>query len=367
MQGIPQIGQGQQSGNVPVVQGTASVLLSLGEIVRGEVLNILPNAVSMRVKKEIVLAKTDIPLEQGNSYLLRVESLSENEVKLKVVQSLTEEAEGADSAITKGFEHLKGAALSHDQIIAFKSILEKMPESVWEHLPQLVAIKKLFKDIDTPSDETLKESLDDSGGYFETKLRAFVLRMIESGNVDGEKSEVDQIIKNDLKGNLLMLKEKLVAPEIHDLLKEGHVKTEALSEAVNKLITHIEQQQFNSKINTAFQTFIPFVWQGLKDGKLTFKESYRAQEAETEHACVIALDLEKAGRLVSQIRLVGDHLHLRFITENPKLTALLEKNKPLLEKQLSDIGLICNSLVVTQENTVDFENAISPFELDIKV
>jgi hypothetical protein len=131
-------------------------------------------------------------------------------------------------------------------------------------------------------------------------------------------------------------------------------------------LTHIEQQQLTSKLNTVFQTFIPFVWEGLKDGKMTFRESYHPREGESEQSCVIALDLEKAGRLVTHVRLFSDRLHIRFITENAHLTAALETNKPQLEQRLNDIGITCNSLIVEQQKTVDFENTISPLGLDIK-
>jgi hypothetical protein len=365
MQGIPQIGQTQSSGNIPI-QGPVGISLVLGEVVRGEVLNILPDAVSMRVKKEIVLAKTDIPLEQGKFYLFRVESITNNEAKLKVIQTLTEEATATNNTILKALESMKGAVLSHDQIIAFKRILEQIPESVWKRLPTLTVLQRLFKNTDTITEGTLKESLNASGGYFETKLRAWAAGLGETENVKGGE-EVDQIIENDLKGSLLKLKESLQDTEIRDLLKAGGAKAEVFSEAADKLLLHIEQQQFTSKMNMAFQTFIPFVWQGLKEGNLTFKESYRAHEGEMEHACVITLDLENVGRLVTQVQLFSDRLHVRFITENSELTTLLEENKPILERQLSDVGLTCNSLAITQEKTIKFENFISPFELDIEI
>jgi hypothetical protein len=365
MQGIPPVSQGQSSGNIPI-QAPAGISLALGEVVRGEVLNILPDAVSMRVKKEIVLAKADIPLEQGKSYLFRVESIINNQAKLKVIQTLTQEAEATNNTILKALESMKGAQLPHDQIIAFKRMLEQMPESVWGRLPKLFALQKIFKNIDSLSEGNLKESLHSSGGYFETKLRALIAGLGEAETLP-KGEEVDEIIQNDLKGNLLKLKESLQDTEILDLLKAGGAKAEAFSEATDKLLQHIEQQQFTSKMNTAFQTFIPFVWQGLKEGNLTFEESYRAHEGEMEHSCVITLDLENAGRLVTQVQLFSDRLHLRFVTENPKLTTLLEENKPLLEKQLSGVGLTCNSLVITQEKTINFENFISPFELDIEV
>ena len=358
------MGQVQLSETTPV-RVPAGISLVLGEVVRGEVLNILPDAVSMWIKKEILLAKADIRLEQGKSYLFSVESITEDQIKLKVIQTFTEEAEATGNTILKALE-MKGSALSHDQIIAFKKTLEKIPESVWKRLPPLFALQKLFKDDNAFTEGALKESVNASGGYFETKLRALVARLAATeGLTAGE--EVDHILQNDLKGSLLKLKAALQDPEIQDLVEAGGAKPERFSEATDKLLLHIEQQQFTSKINTAFQTFIPFIWQGLKDGKLTFKESYRAHEGEMEHACVIALDLENAGRLVTQVQLFSDRLHLRFVTENPKLTALLEENKPLLEKQLTDVGLTCNTLVITQETTIDFENFISPFELDIKV
>lgn len=362
MQGIPQIGPVQTSETVPV-QGSG-IVLALGEVVRGEVINILPDAVSMRVKQEILLAKADIPLEQGKFYLFRVESLDQGGAKLKVIQALADETEVAGSAILKALDGLN--TLPHDQLIAFKKILENIPESAWKRRAPPSPLEKTFKNADSLTGDTLKESLDASGGYFETKLRALISRLAATGDL-AEREEVDQIIQNDLKGNLLKLKEELLKPAIQDALKENHTKTGVFSEAVDKLLAHIEQQQFTSKMNTAFQTFIPVLWQGLKDGKLTFKESYHAHEGEVEHDCVIALDLDKVGRLVGHVRLFADRLNLRFFTENPKLTALLEENKSLLEKQLMHIGLVCNSLVITEEKTIDFENMISPFELDIKV
>jgi hypothetical protein len=363
MQGIPNIGQISQ-GNVPV-QTPTGVLLVLGEIVRGEVLSILPDAVSMRINKEIVRAKTDIPLEPGKSYLFRVESVTDGETKLKVIQTLTEEVEAAGNTILKALA-MKESALPQKQIMAFKQILEGMPESVWESLPQLSVLRKMFKNADAITERTLKESVDASGNYFETKLRTWVAQQTGTETLTAGEA-VDQIIDNDLKGNLLKLKVALEGTEMRDLLKSSGVKSEPFLEATDKLLLHIENQQFTSKINTAFQTFIPFVWQGLKDGKMTFKESYRSHEGETDHTCVIALDLENAGRLVTQVQLFADRLHLRFITENSQMTALLEENKSMLEKQLNDLGFICNSLVIKQEQEINFEDFISPFELDIKV
>ena len=368
MQGIPQIGPGQSPTPLPA-QGTVAISLALGEVVRGEVLNILPDAISMRVKKEILLAQSDIPLIKGESYLFRVESLMGNTGSLKVLQALKNDETPSAEPMRNRLETLKGETLSSDQILSFKKILEHIPEAILERLPALLALKKIFKNMTDLTPDSLKEAIDASGGFFENKMRATVLKRMEAeGALPGEEGDVAQIIQNDLKGNLFKLKQALLAEESLEILKESGVKVAELSQAVDKLLTHIEQQQLTSKWNAGFQTFIPFIWEGLKDGKMTFKESYHPREGETEHSCVIALDLEKAGKLVTHVRLFSDdRLHLRFVSESPQLTTALEASRPMLEKQLSNIGITCNSLVITREEAVDFENTVSSFGLDIEV
>ncbi|MEK7747664.1 MAG: flagellar hook-length control protein FliK [Nitrospirota bacterium] len=368
MQPILPINPGQQ----PVTfsgQGVAAVSLVLGEVVRGEVLNILPGGISMRVNKEIFLAHSDIPLQKGESYLFSVESLMENGVKLKVLQALVKDTPASSQPLLPSLELLKGTTLSHNQLIGIQNLFSNLPESVLKQIPNFSVLEKIFKNINSLTDGTLKESVEASGGSFESKLRAYLLKQVDAeGVVPGEEGEVEQLIQNDLKGSLLKVKQELVNQQSLDFLKEVGVKVEELSQAVDKLLTHIEQQQLTSKLDNALQTFLPFIWEGLKDGRMTFKESYHPREGELEQSCVIALDLEKAGKLITHVRLFSeDQLHLRFITENPALSAVLEENKPLLEKQLHAIGITCNSLVVTEEKIIDLESATSLFELDIKV
>ncbi len=372
IQNVPQVGQGPQpTVNLPVTSGPPTIVpLALGEVVRGEVLNILPDAVSMRVKKEIILANANIPLRKGLSYLFRVESLSPNEVRLKVLQTLPSETEEMGNTILKALNNLKGAYLAHDEIVALKKTLEKIPQSAWKKLPELGALNKLFKGTASLTDGSFKASIDSTGNFFETKLRVLTLDLMEKEGLPegkGLKDEIAQILKEDLKGNLLKLKQALQETDMTSHLKEKRVGVDEIATAVDKLLSHIEQQQLESKLHTVFQTFLPFVWNQLKDGKLIFKESYHAQEGGAEYACTIYLDLTGAGRLIAHLRLFGDVLHLGFTTQNPRFKSLIEENKPQLEKALSDIGLVCNSLIVTQEKEIDFDKGEPKSELDLKI
>jgi hypothetical protein len=368
MQGIPEISQGQQPGNLPVV-GPVVVPLMPGEVVRGEVINILPDAVSMRIKKEVILAKTDVPLQKGQAYLFRVESTGEEGIRLKVLQAITGEIDPGSPLMLDTLNRLKGSYLTHDQLGTLREVFDNMPESVRDRLIKGGAIDQLFKEANTLPNG-LKAAIDSTGTFFETKLRSFILKWMETeGLIPGAdpKSELAQIVQDDLKGTLLKMRQALSDPDTLSFMKQNGVSAEEVGTAVEKLIAHIELQQLESKQNGAFQTFLPFSWKGLKDGKMLFQESHHPKEGGSEYACVIHLDLEKAGKLTANLRLFSDHLHLRFVTDNARFRELIEANKPALTAQLSDAGILCHSLIVTQEKEIDFSESTVQGELDIKV
>ena len=363
MQGIPEIAQGQQPVSQPTT-GPTTVPLTQGEVVRGEVINILPDAVSMRLKKEVLLAKTDIPLQKGESYLFRVESLEGGEIQLKVLQALAEEIDVASPFMLDTLSRLKGAYLTHEQLEAFQALFEKIPESVRGGV-----LDQLFRTFQTLPDG-LKAALDSTGIFFETKLRGLILKWMEKeGLMEGvdQKSELEQMVRGDLKGTLLKMQQALSDPDTLTLIKQQGISPDEVSVAVDKLLAHIELQQFESKQNGAFQTFLPLTWKGLKDGKMRFQESYHPKEGGSEYACVIHLDLEKAGKLTAKLQLFSNMLHLRFVTDNARFRALIEEQRPTLETHLSEIGLMCSSFIVTQEQEAGLTELPVQGELDIRV
>jgi hypothetical protein len=367
MQGIPQINQGQVNPSISAVSPAITPLI-LGEVVRGEVLSLLPNAVSMRVKKEIIVAKTDFPLQEGASYLLRVEAFSAKEVRLKIIQSLTETTETEPETALKALNQ-KGTPLTHYEIIALREkILQEMPPSARQPFPALAALEKLFQKAPSTAGNEFKTAIDSTGNFFEIKLREILLNQAgleEGGKTAESEKAIAKIIQEDMKGALLKLKEDL--QNNLSLLKEKPLHIGEVTSAVDQLLSHIEQQQIQSKLNTVFQTFLPFVWKELKDGKLVFKESYHPQEKGEGYSCTIHLDLEKAGQLVAHLRLLGETLQLGFVTENNRFRELIEAGRPALEEQITAVGLVCNSITVTREKQIDLKMAEGESELDITV
>ena len=176
-----------------------------------------------------------------------------------------------------------------------------------------------------------------------------------------------QVVQGDLKGTLLKLKQTLSDPDTLNFMKQNGVSSGEVGEVIDKLLRHIELQQLESKQNGVFQTLLPFVWRELKDGTMRFQESYHPKEGGSEYACVIHLDLENAGKLTASLRLFSDILHLRFVTDNARFKGLIEENQPMLTTQLAEVGIHCNSLIVTQEKEIDFSESTVQGELDIKV
>lgn len=364
MQGIPEISQGQV--NTSTVAPTA-VPLTPGEVVRGEVVNILPDAVSMRIKKEVILAKTDVPLQKDQAYLFRVESVGEGGIRLKVLQAVTYGADAGNPVILDALNQLKGAYLTHSQLAALREILDKMPELVRERLLKGGALDHLFREAPTLTDG-FKTAIDATGTFFETKLRGLLLKWMETEGVGvDQKGDLAQVVQGDLKGTLLKLKQTLSDPDTLNFMKQNGVSSGEVGEVIDKLLAHIELQQLESKQNGVFQTLLPFVWRELKDGTMRFQESYHPKEGGSEYACVIHLDLENAGKLTASLRLFSDILHLRFVTDNARFKGLIEENQPMLTTQLAEVGIHCNSLIVTQEKEIDFSESTVQGNLDIKV
>ena len=367
MQGIPEISQGQQPVNTTPGVGQVAIPLMPGEVVRGEVINILPDAVSMRIKKEVILAKTDVPLQKNQAYLFRVESVGEEGIRLKVLQTVTGEANAGNPVILDALNQLKGSYLTHEQFAALREIFDKMPESVRERLLKGGALDHLFKEAHSLTDG-FKAAIDSTGTFFETKLRGLLLKWMKTEGVGvDQKGDLAQVVQGDLKGTLLKLKQALSDPDTLNFMKQNGVSTGETGEVIDKLLAHIELQQLESKQNGVFQTFLPFIWKGLKDGTMRFQESYHPKEGGSEYACVIHLDLEKAGKLTASLRMFSEMLHLRFVTDNARFRELIEENQSMLTTQLAEAGIHCNSLIVTQEKEIDFSESTVQRELDIKV
>jgi len=139
-------------------------------------------------------------------------------------------------------------------------------------------------------------------------------------------------ILGDMKGILTSLGDKLTASTTPNA-------AQAL-ETTQKLLTQIEYHQLVSYVGSATHVYIPFTWNGLKEGSMMMK-----QTKEDAFHCQIDLDLEQYGKLNMMLLLSGEnYLDMTIATQKNELGAKVNEHLSTLKKALNDVGIITQSV-----------------------
>ena len=136
------------------------------------------------------------------------------------------------------------------------------------------------------------------------------------------------ILEKDVKHTLLQLKE---ATE--------HVSSSRLQEInthSTKALAQIEMHQLISYTNNSFHAYIPYLWEGMKEGTIAFKKG----EDESFY-CQIDLELQEYGRINVMLMLFDDHyINLSIGIETEALKEKVKEHLSLLKAALSEAGLV---------------------------
>lgn len=335
------------------VSSKAQLLLRTGEIVQAEVLTITETAVALRMKDSIVEARTTLPLKEGDTILLKVEG-RENELRLRLLPKDGGDIASLKNTIMSAIATLKGAKPAADDLKLLAALIKNMPPGLIRSLPELQTLEKLLPSLAGITGGLLKGAIQDSGVFLEARLRLQVLH-----GAEGKPSFADQgqAAKNDLKAALMVLRDALARPDVADTLLRSGEKPASLAGAVDNLLRNIEVLQLQSRLNDTLQVFVPFVWQDLKEGELTFRESEKEREGDHACSCSLNLDLERSGKLSAWALLQSGGIHVNIAAENETFANLLRENAELLRDQFETAGLTLGSLVIQQPGAVDFTSA----------
>lgn len=142
----------------------------------------------------------------------------------------------------------------------------------------------------------------------------------------------DASILGDIKGVLSNLAEKLThSPQTQS--------THAL-ELTNKLLTQIEYHQLVSYVGSTTHVYVPFVWEGLKEGSMMMK-----QTSENAFHCQIDLDLEQYGKIHMMLVLSNnEYLDMSIATQKESLKEKVGEHLSSLKQALNEVGIITQSI-----------------------
>ncbi|NLI82099.1 MAG: flagellar hook-length control protein FliK [Deltaproteobacteria bacterium] len=263
------------------------------------------------------------------------------------------------------------------------TVLDRMASLVKGSLPQefrgldpLNQVRgRLFADIEDVLHVPLREFLENTGVSLEAKLKALALLLTSQATEPSEGSppgheERARRLDSDLKGQLLKLKGALLA-HMEELSREeprlsgglgketeaGNPALSRLLHSVEVLLQDIQTFQLLSRLTDSFYTFLPFFWDGLKEGEVAFKRGRSGSHGKSYY-CLLHLDFHQLGRLTVVVMLQGRDFFISFKTVEDRLRERLQKDAGELERMFQARGFSLKCLNFLGEG----ESQLAPFE-----
>jgi len=375
--------------------------LNIGEIVRGEVTDILSTGgVTLKIKGSYITAKTDVALQKNSEVLLKVVGTpaSPNELRLQFMGEVEKEQAAPalrNDAVSKLVQQFSGSAgdvegllrslpaditslpkdirtqlqaVLSDSLKAAGQNIQSRLDELLENLPAGLKNQLSFEGLklDTTSDidklpaDKLKGLLSDTGVALESKLKALAELAQQAPPEDMPRSAA---VDNDLKANLMKLKDALEA-QTHGLSAKDATAVRNASAAVDSLLKDIETYQLLSKTTESFYTFLPVGWQQLKDAEIALKQNKEQGGAAQSFSCRLSLDLEGSGKLVIMVLLQNNEFFVSFRPENADFQSLLSAHSDALEDQFRGKGLNLKAVRVLDKDDTSLEQLenLEPFK-----
>jgi len=304
----------------------------------------------------IIKAFTEVPLAKGQNIYLEVLGGKDN-IKMQVIDEM-EKSQAVPQQkipvkILDMLARLSEARLSNPEFKELLSMLKSLPDSIKTAIPELKGLEKLIPDAKELNGNVIRAFVETSGVAFETKLKVAVLKDPESllRNIMALQSD------GDLKGMLLKLGDILKDAGVIQTLKHAGIKAPDISDMVEKFIQHIEFFQLTSRVNDMFYTFMPVLWEGLKDGEFLFRK--KKDRGHDSYACDINLDLERLGKLSVSVTGMEKAFYVSFFIEQPEVAAIVTSEKKALQERFASQGLMLKAITINQKKNIDFGNAQS--------
>jgi flagellar hook-length control protein FliK len=248
--------------------------------------------------------------------------------------------------------------------------------------PQVLELAKIkeqvFADIEMISQTPLKSTLANTGVGLEARLRLLAEALAEGGDrslsiplsaIDaeqpsgtaplspGQQSAPPQSdlqadpLHSDFKARLLQIREMILEEQAQLLeldlstriaeagsLKEKRAMLEQMLQSVDGLLQDVETFQLLSRLTDSFYTFLPFLWEGLKEAEIAFKRSGSGPQGRSYY-CLVHLDLEELGELDVVAMMAGSEFLVSFKTDHDTFRSVLNARLNELQQMFAAKGL----------------------------
>ena len=173
-----------------------------------------------------------------------------------------------------------------------------------------------------PEASTAKSDLAES----KTLLKQLKLATNDINNITTKsQSEISKVLNQDVKSTLLNISEKSQNAQSVN--------------AANKMISQIEMHQMVSSLQGGIQTYMPYIWDGVEGGNVTFKQGKK-----DKFYAQIDLNFKKFGQINVMVGLVDKrYIDLSVATQTNEFKELILGNSSELKQAISKLGLIVSN------------------------
>lgn len=122
-----------------------------------------------------------------------------------------------------------------------------------------------------------------------------------------------------------------------------------VSNLANKLVAQIEMHQFISYVGDIAHCYVPYLWDGMKGGHMSFKRT-----EQEKFYCKIDLNFQKYGQILIMLGLSKNkYLDVSIATQSESLKERIQEDLRHLRLALSSVGMIIKHLSVSKLNQAE--------------
>ncbi len=215
----------------------------------------------------------------------------------------------------------------------------------------------------------LKVQIENSGIFFEKNIESILKKItatsqtLENVSKEAIGKEIDLVIKNDLKPNLLLLKE-FFAEDSELMTKKKLKQINTMKTTIDELLHNIGKQQEGAvKRNTNIDTMQYFTFQiPLKDKKKAKLRVYYNKKDKKEirkrgFNLSLLLVMNNLGEIRTDFFLLNKDLNITFYVSDEGVKITISNNLVVIKDMLRDLFRFLNiNVIVSKKKIRDFEN-----------
>jgi hypothetical protein len=312
----------------------AGLRLKIGDLVKADILNLMADgSVSIRITKEsgesaVLTARTQVPLEAGESVLLKVADGGEGGFSLRFL--------GAAAALRGTASELAAVRVTAAEARQLQQLFRAFPDSVKSAIPGFACLEG-SPGMEGLSGASLKEAVEGSGVLLETKLK---------GGAEAPAPGIDR------KEALLRVGRTLREVGGSASVRGSGISPGETAVKVEGMLSTIESYQVSSSVHGALYAPLTLAWEELKDGEILFRKKDRGTGQ--SYTCDLNLDLLPLGKMAVSVTMYDGAFFVSLSPEDEGTRSLVASRSEEVGKRFREAGLALSALAVQRKRNVSF-------------